>query len=355
MMQNNSFHPLSNYLDHILNHTSFLWEKLRNQCIFVTGGTGFIGRWLLESFIWANTKYQLNAKAVVLTRNKEGFKQKCPHLYEQPALEFFEGDVRSFEFFSKNVSYFIHAATDVSVKLNRENPELIYNTIVQGAKRTLEFANYAHAKQFLFLSSGAVYGKQPFEISHLTEECQCTPDQLESAYAKGKSVAENLCREAGYHSEISIKIARCFAFVGPELPLDLHYAIGNFIRDGLKGGPVVIEGDGTVVRSYLHVADLVIWLWTILLEGKSHCIYNVGSEDAITLREVANYVANYFTPQLEVKVLKPTSLSVKQERYIPDTKRAAKELKLIQRINLIDSIASTIDWYLNKKSETLIH
>ncbi|MFM7907098.1 MAG: hypothetical protein ACKPA9_18695 [Microcystis sp.] len=99
---------LTNDLNHILTHTKDLWEELRGQQIFINGGTGFFGCWLLESFIWVNDRLDLKASAVVLTRNPDSFRQKAPHLANHPAIQFHSGDVRSFEFPEGEFSYIIH-------------------------------------------------------------------------------------------------------------------------------------------------------------------------------------------------------------------------------------------------------
>ena len=65
--------PLADDPNHIMSHTCDLWEEMRGQRIFINGaGTGFFGCWLLESFIWANDALNLNASALVLSRNPEG-------------------------------------------------------------------------------------------------------------------------------------------------------------------------------------------------------------------------------------------------------------------------------------------
>jgi nucleoside-diphosphate-sugar epimerase len=177
--------PLENDLEHILAHTSSLWDELRGERIFITGGTGFFGCWLLESLAWANDRLGLNASALVLTRNPETFRSKVLHLAAHPAIQFHQGDVRDFLFPAGHFSYIIHAATEASAKLNAENPLLMLETIVEGTRRTLEFARQCGAKKFLLTSSGAVYGKQPPDLTHMPEEYLGGPDPLDPRSAYG--------------------------------------------------------------------------------------------------------------------------------------------------------------------------
>jgi len=344
--------PLEEDLDHILAHTSGIWEPVRNQGIFVTGGTGFFGRWILESFAHANRKLKLGAHMVVLSRNPEAFNAKAPHLAADPAIRFVSGDVRTFtaadvqQHLGKEsrgrYGFVIHAATQSSAKLNSENPLLMIDTVTAGTRSALEFAVASEAQRFLLTSSGAIYGRQPGEVTHVPETFNGAPDLTDpnSAYAEAKRMAELLC--AAYHKEHGLEsvIARGFAFVGPFLPLDTHFAIGNFIRDAIAGGPIEVSGDGTPYRSYLYAADLVIWLWTILLKGRPGRAYNVGSEDAHTIHELAKIVADVCgTGMIHVKE-KPDPARPAQ-RYVPSCQRAMEELGLRQWIDLPEGIRRT--------------
>ena len=337
--------PLASDLDHVLDHTRELWDELRGTRIFITGGTGFFGCWLVESFLWANDRLNLDAQMTILTRSPDSFRMKAPHLSAHKAVSVIQGDVRTFDFPEGEFSHIIHAATEASAKLNAENPLRVLDTIVEGTRHTLDFANACSAKKFLLTSSGAVYGRQPSDMTHIPEEYMGAPDPLAptSSYGEGKRVAEHLCTLYA-NSSLETKIARCFAFVGPYLPLDIHFAIGNFVLDGLCHKPIVIKGDGTPHRSYLYAADLVIWLSTILLRGKSCRPYNVGSEESLSIMEVAERVAKGFEPAAIVERCGIPDLQRSVERYVPSVERAKSELELRQLVDLQSSIHKTITW-----------
>ncbi len=339
--------PLAGDLDHVLAQTNGLWENLRGKRVFITGGTGFFGCWLLESLLWANDRLSLAASVTVLTRNPSGFHAKAPHLASHPAVHLHAGDVVDFPFPAGEYSHVIHAATEASAQLTRDDPLRMWRTIVTGTERTLEFAAQCGAKRYLLTSSGAVYGKQPPDLTHIPEEYTGAPDPLDtrSAYGEGKRAAEQLCALYAAKHGIEATMARCFAFVGPYLPLDRHFAVGNFIRDGLRGGPIRVDGDGTPYRSYLYAADLAIWLWTVLLRGEPRRAYNVGSENALTINELACAVAAVFDPSPEVIVAQKPTPGEHALRYVPSTDRALRELGLRVTANVGDAISKTIRWH----------
>ncbi len=338
----------ANDLDHVLMHTQELWSELRGQQLFITGGTGFFGRWILETFIHANDRLSLGASAVVLTRDPERFALKAPHLATRNDLQLLQGDVRDFDFPDGDFSHVIHAGTTSSAPVE---PLEMFDTIVQGTRHVLDFAATHHTRKFLFISSGAVYGKQPPELTHISEDYHGAPDPLDpnSAYGEGKRAAELLCTLMAKRRGFEAKIARCFAFVGPHLPLDAHFAIGNFIRDSLQGKSIEILSDGTPYRSYLYAADLTIWLWKILFQGKSCQSYNVGSDLEISISELGKLVIETTGTEKAVIVHKQPTIDKDPERYIPSIKKARLELQLQPYIDLSTSIQKTLNWYRQTK------
>jgi nucleoside-diphosphate-sugar epimerase len=320
-------------LDEVLDATRPHWDQLRNARVVLTGATGFFGLWLLESFVHINQRLNLGAHIDIVARRPEVLRERAPHLANQSCITPHAADIRSFT--GPRATHVIHAATSASAALNEASPMEMATTILEGTQRALAIPT----ERFLFVSSGAVYGKQ--RVDHVAEDEGSGPDPLSprNAYAESKRMAELFCAL----SNVPVVVARAFAFVGPWLPLDEHFAIGNFIRDGLHGRPIVVSGDGTAVRSYLYSSDLAAWLWTLLFAGTPGRAYNVGSEDAHNVRDVASRVGAHFG--VPVTIMKQPEQGRPVDRYVPSTTRARQELGLAQTIALDEAIARTARWH----------
>ena len=208
----------------------------------------------------------------------------------------------------------------------------------------LDFAVAAGAGDVLLLSSGAVYGRQPADLARTPEDHAGAPDPLDprSAYGAGKRVSDWLGAAYSADGRLSAKSARIYAQVGPHLPLDKQFALPNFIGDALAGRPVRVRGDGRTVRSYLYAADLALWLWTILLEGRTGAAYNVGSDEPVALGARAARVAELLGPAAGVET---GGAPAPIDRYVPDTRLARGELGLRAEIGLDDAILRTARWH----------
>jgi dTDP-glucose 4,6-dehydratase len=339
--------PLANDLDRALEQAGDLWQELRGARVFLTGGTGFFGCWLLETMLCADARWTLGASAVVLTRNPDAFARRAPHLAGHPAVQLRRGDAQSLVPADTAFSHIVHAGADTATPVSFQDRLRVFDSIVEGTRRVLELARQARVTHFLLTSSGAVYGPQPSDVSHLAEDFAGAADPLQvaSAGAEAKRAAEALC--ALYADDrLRPTIARAFAFVGPYMPIDAHLAVGNFIRDGLNGGPIRVRGDGTPVRSYMYASDLAVWLWTILLRGTPLRPYNVGSEMPITIGELAHLVARRFVPPRRVEILRESFESPGRDRYVPNTSRARQELGLGVAVNLEQALDFTVEWYV---------
>jgi nucleoside-diphosphate-sugar epimerase len=330
--------------------TRELWEGAREKKIFLSGGTGFFGVWLLESLAHCNRALDLNVSAMVVCRDPEKVRARLPHIANEGCIHFLEGDVRTFQFPEGQFDYVFHAAAP-TVAANFLDAEDVLTTLIDGTRRMISFARSHCTKNFLFVSSGAVYGPQPESMPQISEEHRGSPQWLnpDAAYAEGKRVSEQLCSIAANSSSIRFAIGRCFALVGPHLPLDQHFAIGNFIADALANRRILIRGDGTPMRSYLYASDLAVWLWTLLLAGHTQeanpVVVNVGSGDALSIRDLAYTVANAINPKLQIDVEGHRLPGAPLLQYVPDVSRAEALFGLRPTVDVHDAIRRTAAWH----------
>ena len=288
--------------------------------IFITGGTGFLGKSMLDYRLRHPDWEWAQAEWIILSRAPERFTAEYPQLANQKGISFVAGDVRDFAFPQGPFDAIIHAATSAVTTLSDEE---MTSVILDGVRHVVDFAKATGCRTILFTSSGAVYGPR---TAPAAESDVCNPT---TAYGKGKLAAERLLVGSG----LEIKIARCFAFVGPYLNRRIHYAIGNFIQDCLDGKPIIINGDGTPLRSYLYADDLVKWLFAILERGEAGRPYNVGSAEALSIRALAEKVRSVLGANNEIKVLGvPTGEA--PSVYVPEIGRARRELGLVVGVPL---------------------
>lgn len=306
--------------------------------LFLTGGTGSVGRSILR-YLKKVSHGSPSIDITVLTRDPSRFVTLYPALAENVRLV--RGDVRNLAVPVSGFSHVLHAATETSIAAAARPRELI-ETIVAGTSRVIDFASACGAKKMLFLSSGAVYGRQPERLACLPESYDGTPDARDpaSSYGNAKRLAEQMCSLAS-QAGLEISIARLFAFVGPDLPRDGPFAIGNFIRDALEGGPIRVQGDGSPVRSYLYQEDLVVWLLTLLERGHPGRAYNVGSDQAVTISELAHLVSRTIGNGCKVEIAKGRADYPGRLRYVPSIDLAREELQLAPWTGLDEALRRT--------------
>jgi len=309
------------------------WELLRGARLLLTGASGFVGGWMLDSLARARIGRALDTRAIVLTRSRERLVAARPWVDEVDWIEVVTGDVRELAV-NGTLTHVIHCASAASTEENRDDPAAVCDLIVRGTSRVMEAARHAGALRMLHLSSGAVHRAVGAPVATIA------PADL---FVHAKRLAEAIVLRGGSTDRLAVVAARCFALLGPGLPLDGAFAAGNFVRDMLAGGPVMVDGDGRAIRTYLHAVDLATWCWVLLLDAPGGSAWDVGGTEETSIGSLAERIAAH---RAGVRVQVTGAVGhAPPDRYVPDVRPAAQALGLTPRIGLDEALGRMIAWY----------
>lgn len=309
--------------------------------LLIIGGSGFFGKSILDSYKRGLLKkWDINS-IYILARNAKNLACENPELINQSVL-LINGDISTCESLPK-ADYVIHAAANTDAARYVNTPDLEKKNIINGTSNFCRLAKkYLRDSKILYVSSGAVYGIARQSYYTFSEDDPLAT--LKSIglhkrdYAGAKRASEVEIINLGKLG-LSVSIARCFAFIGKYLPRDQHFAIGNFIENGLKNSEIEVKANGNVYRSYMYADDLVYWLFAIMLDGNSTTpIYNVGSAECIEVRELAELIKKRFNC-IKISQKKPTN---DIDFYVPNIKKAEKNLRLVCKFNIEMALDETI-------------
>jgi dTDP-glucose 4,6-dehydratase len=315
--------------------------------ILLTGATGFFGRWLLEALLALEDEAALGCRIFAQSRAPEAFARASPALAHHRAVQWLAAHpaaLQPTDIPGGRVDAVIHLVTEANAAVLTGHPTEARRTIVDTTRAALRVATVGGATRFLFTSSGSVYERAERPVVE-TDPLVPRPARTGTVHAIGgalKREAEDLCLGSAAAAGSSPVVARCFAFLGPHLPLDGKFAVGNFMADALHGRDITLTGDGRAVRSYLYASDLATWLLTLLLRAPAGGVYNVGSPEALPLREVAERIRALVAPSARVCITGAPTPGV--DYYVPDVRKAERELGLVATVPLDEAIRRTAAW-----------
>ena len=318
-------------------------QNFNEKKILITGGTGFFGMNLVKTFKYLVENEDLKCEIFILSRNAKDVKVKNRELNNLPYLHFTNHDISKPIILKNDIDFVIHCATSASKEINDNHFDEMSKTIINGTINILDFCVQKKAK-LLFISSGAVNGINESNTKiNPTDYSPFNPLDGNYTYHLGKIFAENLCFNYSLKFNLEVKIARCFAFVGPFLPLNKHFAIGNFINSVLDKKQIIIKSKGASIRSYLYSADLVIWLLKTLVNGQNLKPYNIGSSEKISIFDLASLVSKFGDKEVLVEGNKETPTF-----YVPNIDETLHDLKISNFFDINTSISKTLKWYESK-------
>ncbi len=333
-------------LAQIVERCAPLWQQLAGRHLLITGGTGFFGTWILSALAAANAACKLGLQVSIVSRTPAQQRARLQHLEKEMACNWIAGTAGDFACPHQPPDFILHLATATSAYAGETDAHRMLVEKLMGIRHVLEVARRSGGARLLVTSSGAVYGRPGAHLEQIPETCCTAPDPMNaaSAYGNGKRLVEQFCAA---NADLPIVVARCFSFLGPHLPVDARFAAGNFIRDAMAGEPITVHGDGRAIRSYLYAGDLVVWLLTLLLQGKPGTAYNVGSDEAVTIAELATRIAA-LTGQAELRIL-GTPGNGPAECYVPSIDRAREHCGLRVYTDLDEAIWRTLEWHLRQR------
>ena len=324
-----------------------LLKPLAGAHIFITGGTGFLGTWLLELIARLNAKHRFNTHVTVYSRSAPDLIRRHPHLGARKEFKFLAGDIRYLTELPTATDHIIHAAALTDRRLFASHPTAVGEVNSMGAIRLLRAAGLLEdLKKILFVSSGLVYGPQPLTLERVSEEFAhgFACDNSNSIYAESKRFAESFAAAAVSEAKLPLVIVRPFAFVGPYQSLELPWAVTDFIRDSLAGRPIKIMGDGATVRSLMYASDYAYWTLAALARGQARNAYNLGSPEPVDLLTLARMITQHFTPPPDI-LTKVGQSGHETTRLVPSVDKARRELGVELTVPLAEAIQKTIRWH----------
>ncbi|PIK14698.1 NAD(P)-dependent oxidoreductase [Halobacteriovorax sp. JY17] len=343
-MSLNSLKIADSDLEEIYLKSKEWFSLLEGRTIFLTGGTGFFGKWIIYSIIYANQFLKEKITILSITRNIEKLKENSPDIVADPSVKFFEGNLESLKEFNQPADIFIHCAANV-ITSSCTDKESYQDLELRNTHAVLKFCKENKIKRIVYTSSGAVYGACSSLDPNIDEVFH--PNSELTPYGSAKRESEEIIRNFCLKENIEFNIARCFAFLGGYIPLEGSFAAGNFIRNMLKSEEIIVNSDGQAIRSFMYMTDLCNSILNLSTNPTMNQTVNIGSSENINIESLAREIAKY-NPKTSVNI-KVKNKSEYFNKYAPNTDKAKDLFGIEASVDFNDAIKRTIEFYKGSK------
>lgn len=321
---------------------------LKGKTLLVTGGTGFMGSWLTEMVYFMNQNHEMNISLFLMARSQNRFEKNLPHIKNSSDIKFIYSDVIGNIVFPKKINYIIHAASNPDSRFHASQPFDSMISVAEGTSSVFKSASrLTNLENILNISSSSVYSETLQGEEKFCEEgvFKIHSSGLPNYFADSNLYAESLCAAARSQLRLPIVTVRPFTFCGPYQSIDSPWAINNFINDAINKRSILIHDDGEVIRSYMYGSDLAAWLLVILLHGRNGHAYNVGNTAGYTLKNIADKVANCFSPPPRIMINTSLTPGNGHSILLPDVSKSQKEFGLKLSTDINTAILRSVQWY----------
>ena len=318
--------------------TKHFKQVINGKKVLILGGTGLFSRHLIERWNTLIKEENIDVKLTICTRDRKNALKTNRQLNHE-YIEIKEIDFEKEDEIKGEYDYIFHMA-NASAKDTYKGISQIrkYNILINATRAVQNIVEKGGVKRVIFTSSGVAYGNMKYDYkeeygSNINHLCK------QSTLGFAKLVCEHQLNSVCTEKNCSLVIARCFSFISEYMPMDIHYAVGNFIENAIKNEDIVIKSDGNDVRSYQYLEDTCIWLEKLMIMEKPPQVINIGSDEKIKIRDLALLVKEIVNNDCQIKILNQSPPNDNQRRafYVPNLE-LAREYGLVNTHGLRDAI-----------------
>lgn len=268
------------------------WQMYRDKTVLVTGATGRLGRYFFETLINIDLEYNLNMRIIGVVRSEKKAKDIFGSMLELPNVLIICQDINIPIDYSNRIDYIIHTAGPAAPVNFKNNPCETLWAHVNGTHNILECARKHQTIKVFYVSTAEIYGDWQNDTLIREEDMGVMKHfNARACYPEAKRLCETML--ATYKEEFGIQFCgvRLSHTLGPGIALDDGRAFAEFLRCALNGKDIILRSDGSAMRTYTYVADMVNAAFLILDRGGNE-FYNVANQDnLISIRDLANLIA----------------------------------------------------------------
>lgn len=332
--------------------TDIPWSRFFNKTILISGASGFLPAYIVESLLHINKKNpNANIKIIGLVRNESNAKKRFFHYNSSKDLILLVQDVCEEIDLNIKIDFIIHAASQASPKYYGKDPVGTINANVIGTTNLLKLAKLNNVEGFLYFSSSEVYGDLPNSLIPTSEDNfgVINPVNIRSCYSEGKRAGETICTSWCHQYKIPVLIVRPFHTYGPGMSLEDGRVYADFVSDIVHYRNIEMKSDGKAVRAFCYISDATIAFIKVLLEGEVGNAYNVGNDNCVSsIVDLADRLVALF-PERNLNVIKVNQenedyINTFISKNIPNIDKI-KKLNWNPYINIQEGFKRTIQYY----------
>ncbi|TSC96028.1 MAG: UDP-glucuronate decarboxylase [Parcubacteria group bacterium Athens1014_10] len=290
---------------HYITNENLPWEMFNGKTVLVSGASGFLPAYMVETFLYLNETRQSNIKVIGLVRNIKKARERFIFYKGNKNLKLIIQDVCEEIKINENIDYIIHAASLATPKVFQENPVGVLSPNVIGTANLLKLAVEKKVKNFLFFSTSGVYGYVDQSSYPLKEDCfgSLNPADIASCYLESKRMGENMCIAWMHQYGVPVKIVRPAITYGPGVMLNDGRSFADFISNIVNKQDVALFSDGKAIRNFCYIADATLGFFIVILKGEVGQAYNVATDYEISIIDLVKTLVEKVFPERKLKVV----------------------------------------------------